>query len=452
MKKVRIGVLGGYRGTSMINYCRAADNAEVVAICDNAPHVLEMQKQLTKGMDIAFYDNFEDFLNHDMDAVVLANFATEHAPYAIRAMKAGKHVFSEVLPVQTMKEAVELVETVEQTGMIYAYGENYCFMPAPFEMKKLYRQGKIGEFEYGECEYIGSYEPVWHSITYGDKNHWRNNMYSTFYCTHSIGPIIHATGLKPVSVIGFEGGRNERPLRNGCKGAQFGITMITLENGAIIKSINGCFLYEHSVWYSMYGGKGLMESERSVTVEGDQAAVGQDGIVRTIVGGDGTQRIYVKADEYSGEYAGRPAEHYMPLRGLEHMSDDFNHGGSDFYSMYYFVERIKGDKNADIIDVYEALDMFLPGMFAYRSILADGKRMAIPDLRDKSIREKWRNDTACVDPKVAGDMLLPTQKGGTPQIDDAVYARVKAKWDRANKTGDDAYLKAAFSQGSKKEN
>ena len=42
MKKIKIGVLGGYRGTSMINYCKAADNAEVVAICDNAPHVLEM--------------------------------------------------------------------------------------------------------------------------------------------------------------------------------------------------------------------------------------------------------------------------------------------------------------------------------------------------------------------------------------------------------------------------
>ena len=71
------------------------------------------------------YDNFDDFIKHDMDAVVLANYANEHAPFAIRAMKLGKHVFSEVLPVQTMKEAVELIEAVEETGMLYAYGENY---------------------------------------------------------------------------------------------------------------------------------------------------------------------------------------------------------------------------------------------------------------------------------------------------------------------------------------
>ena len=75
-----------------------------------------------------------------MDAVVLANYAHEHAPFAIKAMRLGKHVFSEVSPVQNMKEAVELVETVEETGLVYAYGENYCYMPAPMEMKKLYQK------------------------------------------------------------------------------------------------------------------------------------------------------------------------------------------------------------------------------------------------------------------------------------------------------------------------
>ncbi len=34
MSKIKIGVLGLYRGSSMINYCLAADNAELVAICD----------------------------------------------------------------------------------------------------------------------------------------------------------------------------------------------------------------------------------------------------------------------------------------------------------------------------------------------------------------------------------------------------------------------------------
>lgn len=410
MKKVKIGVLGAYRGGAMINYCKISANAEVVAICDKAPEMLDEQRQKSNGLNIAFYDNFEDFIKHDMDAVVLANYANEHTPFAIRAMKEGKHVFSEVLPVQTMKEAVELVETVEETGKIYAYGENYCYMPAPYEMKKLYREGKIGEFEYGECEYIHNCESIWASITYGERDHWRNNMYSTFYCTHSLGPIIHATGLRPISVIGFEGAKTERNLRTGAKGGQFGIEMVTLENGGIIKSIHGG-LYLNSVWYSMYGSKGAMECGREIAPESGHVG-----------------KIYVKSDEFSGEYSSRPAEVYEPTRAQDAEAKSAGHGGSDFYSMYHFVEKIKGNPEADIIDVYEALDMFLPGMFAYRSILEGGASKEIPDLREKSVLDAWRNDTACTDPKTAGAMLLPTFSKGTPEIDASVYDYMRQKW------------------------
>ena len=107
----------------------------------------------------------------------------------------------------------------------------------------------------------------------------------------------------------------------------------------------------------------------------------------------------------------------------------FGHNGSDFYSMYNFVEKIKGNPDADTIDVYEALDMFLPGMFAYRSVLNGNIPMEIPDLRNKDERDKWRNDTACTDPKVAGDMLLPTFSKGTPEIDDGVYDHVRKLWE-----------------------
>ena len=409
-KKIKIGVLGGYRGSSMIKYCKQAENAQVVAICDNSPEVLEAQKRDAEGMDITFYDNFEDFIKHDMDAVVLANYAIEHAPFAIKAMKLGKHVFSEVTPVQTMKEAVELVEAVEETGMIYAYGENYCYMPAPYEMKKLYAQNKIGEFEYGECEYIHNGEPIWPSITYGIRDHWRNNMYSTYYCTHSLGPIIHATGLRPVSVIGIETTKNARRLSGGSKGAEFGIEMVTLENGGIVKSIHGG-LYENSVWYSMYGSKGRMESARENTGKGD------------------TKTIFVKCDKNAGEYANLPVEEYMPKREHDDKAKAFGHGSSDYYCMWHFVEKIKGNPEADIIDVYEALDMFLPGLFAFRSILNGSTPMSIPDLRNKEERDAWRNDTACTDPKVAGDMLLPTCLGGTPDIEDEVYENVKRRWE-----------------------
>ena len=98
-------------------------------------------------------------------------------------------------------------------------------------------------------------------------------------------------------------------------------------------------------------------------------------------------------------------------------------------ALYFFFEKVLGERNADTVDVYEALDMFLPGMFAYRSILAGGIPMEIPNLRNKAEREKWRHDTACTDPAVAGEMLLPTFSRGTPEIDDGVYAHMKALYE-----------------------
>ena len=55
-KKLRIGVLGAYRGTSMISYCDASDNAEVVAICDKWPEALQRQKDNYSDRNIAFYE------------------------------------------------------------------------------------------------------------------------------------------------------------------------------------------------------------------------------------------------------------------------------------------------------------------------------------------------------------------------------------------------------------
>ncbi len=431
MKKVRIGVLGAYRGTSMISYCNAANNAEVVAICDKHLPSLNKQRELL-GDQIAYYETFDEFIKHDMDAVVLANYANEHAPFAIRALKAGKHVFSEVLPCQTMKEAVELIEAVEESGLVYAYGENYCYMPAPAEMRRLYLAGKIGEFEYGEGEYNHNCEDIWHSITYGDPDHWRNNMYATFYCTHSMGPIIHITGLRPVKVTGFEGSKTERNLRMGFKGGAIGLEMVELENGGIVKSMHGG-VYKNSVWYSLYGSKGTMESAREITKNGEM------------------KTIFVNADEYSGEYP-HPSrrESYAP-HGFagEALEKQFGHGGSDYYCMYHFVDRILGNKDADTIDVYEALDMGMVGMFAYRSILAGGIPVEIPNLRDPAEREKWRNDTACTDPKVAGDMLWPTFSKGTPDIPQEVYDAMKAKYE-AEFAADEGYIAMAFRQSSGK--
>lgn len=404
-KKYKIGVFGAGRGKTMMNYCKHSGNAELVAVCDFRKERIE-EAEMEYGADglITYYTDFADFLKHDMDCVVLANYANEHAPYAIRCMEAGKNVLSEVLPVQTMKEAVELVEAVERTGMTYVYAENCAYMPAPKKMRELYRKGVLGSFEYGEGEYMHNCESGWHMYTFAEPNHWRNTMSAFYYCTHSIGPLIHITGLHPVRVTGFEAPFNERAKRMGAKSGAFGIEMITLENGAIIKSIHGVAPSKNSIWYSIYGSKGRMESAR------------EDSPVES--GCEAT--LYVNCDKNEGDNKSEPVL-TSTEDSLTKTAEAAGHGGSDYYVMHNLIEKLRGNRNADTIDVYEALDMFLPGMFSYFSVLDGGRQMEIPNLRSPEEREKWRNDTRCTDPAVAGDMLLPSYSKGNPDIPQKNY-------------------------------
>ena len=417
MDKLKIGVVGAGRGGSMMKYCKAATNATLVAVCDNWIEGLEQRKALLNDDSVSYYTNYSDFLKHDMDVVVLANYANEHAPFAIEAMEKGLHVISEVLPVQNMKEAVELVEAVERTGKKYAYIENTCYMAGPREMKRIYREGRLGEFEYGEGEYCHNCESIWSKITHGDPEHWRNNMYASFYCTHSIGPLIHITGLRPVSVTGFELPYNERMYNMGRRQGLAAVEMVTLENGAILKSLHG-ELYKHSIWFSIYGSKGRLETAREDAEHGDN------------------MRIYINLDRESGVYnspVNRDILNYIPCDEFSDIAKGFSHNGCDFYSMWNAVEYIRGNKEADSIDVYEALDMFLPGLFAWFSILDGGKPKDIPNLREPAQREQYREDVRCTDKKVAGNQLLPCYSKGNPTIEPHVYEGIQEKFRNMDK-------------------
>ena len=105
------------------------------------------------------------------------------------------------------------------------------------------------------------------------------------------------------------------------------------------------------------------------------------------------------------------------------------HGGGDFYTMHYFIQKILGrPEGAESINIYEALDMFLPGLIAYKSVLNGGIPLPVPDFRNKEERERYRFDTFCTDPAVAGAMLAPPYSKGEPEIPDSVYENVRKMW------------------------
>lgn len=425
--KVRIGVFGAYRGMTMINVLAKHPDASLVAVCDKYQPALDKVRKLAEkaGIEVALYTDFDAFEKHDMNAVVLANYANEHATYAIRLLKAGKHVLSEVLPCETMAQAVELIEAVESSGKVYAYAENYCYMPHSFEMWHRYEKGEIGDVMYAEGEYIHDCAGIWPSITYGDPNHWRNYLHPNFYCTHSVGPMLAITGRRPVRVTGFITQHNTTvPPLGGRSGERGALEIVTLDNGAICKSVHGSLKREPGCHpYRIYGTKGCMETQ---LFPDHVMAEGEEWKQQVMVYREGEEVCKGETEIYAPDLS-RFSEIFQSGRG---------HGGSDFFPTHYFIEKILGREEGQhySLDVYQAVDMGIVGILAYRSALAGGQPMDVPNLRNPEERDAWRGDNRCTNPKVAsGDDLLPCAPEGNIEYSPETYERVRQMWLDGNK-------------------
>lgn len=405
-KKLKIGVFGAGRGIVAIRQLLNHPDAELTAVCDLFEPQIERCRNEAEaaGMKIAYYADFEDFFNHDMDAVILANRANEHVPYGIRLMESGRHIMSECLTCANMQQAVQLIEAVERTGMVYAYAENYCYTPARWEMRRRYRNGDIGELMYAEGEYVHDCSPIWAHITRGERNHWRNLMPSTFYCTHSIGPILKMTGLRPVQVSAFETPNMPFMRKLGTASGTLGMEIITRENGAIMKSLH--FGMKHAVHTSNY------------QLNGDKGALKDMG--------NGNVAAYIEGDKGNGK---GDYELYDPETVIAEAKNS-GHGGADFYPTHYFIRSILGDETAmeRSINVYDAVDMCIPGTLGYRSIVNGNVPIKVPNLRNKDEREAYRNDTFCTFPDIAGDQYVSNNIHNSDPIPDEVFEDVHRRW------------------------
>ena len=419
--KLKIGVFGAYRGMTMIKVLAKHPQATLVAVCDKHQPALDRVNTLAKenNLTVALYPDFEDFFQHDMDAVILANYANEHAPFAIRLLKSGRHVMSEVLTCETMAQAVALIEAVEASGKVYAFAENYCYMWHTFEMRRRFESGEFGELQYAEGEYIHDLASISPQITYGDRNHWRNNIwYPTFYCTHSFGPLMTITGRRPVQVTGFTTQHNAKERPTGFKsGIRPGIEIVVMDNGAVVRSIHCALKREPgSIHYRVFGTKGCMESE---LFQPSYAPKGQKSEIHIYREGE---KLCVGENEY---YAPDPA-------AFGELAREFtSHGGSDFYPTHFFIQKILGhpDGNKYSIDVYDAVDMGIIGILAHRSILAGNIPMQVPNLRNPEERDAWRHDNKSTNPEISkGDDLLPCAPEGNFEYPDSVYDHIRQLW------------------------
>ena len=205
MKPIRIGVFGAGRGCDIAHNFKAL-GCEIVAVCDFKED--RLQHALDRlGGDIAAYRDFDSFIEHGFDAIILANYFHEHAPYAIRCMEKGIHIFSECISNGTMAEGVELIRAAEKyPDVVYFMAENYPQMLFNKEMQRVVKTGTLGKILYAEGEYNHPGDPwdIGFKKTYNYfEGHWRNYLPRTYYITHSLGPVMRATGATPKVVTAF---------------------------------------------------------------------------------------------------------------------------------------------------------------------------------------------------------------------------------------------------------
>src|SRR5215813_11809108 len=101
IQTIRVGVIGVGRGQSFASGATDLVGMKLVALCDTWEAKLHEAGQ---RYGVTTYTDYDKFLEHDMDAVVLANYFHEHAPFAIKALAAGKHVMSETAACSTLAQ------------------------------------------------------------------------------------------------------------------------------------------------------------------------------------------------------------------------------------------------------------------------------------------------------------------------------------------------------------
>jgi predicted dehydrogenase len=368
--RIRVGVVGVGRGQAFMHQAPAA-GMELVAICDLWKERLE---EVGKRFGIATYTDYDAFLAHDLDAVVLANYFHEHAPFAIKALRAGKHVMSECAACSTLAEGVELCRAVEKTGRIYLFAENYPYTAFNLEMARLYKAGEIGRVLYAEGEYNHPMPFRAHQAIAPGLRHWRNNLPTTYYCTHAMAPLMAITDTMPVRVNGFTAPlpADSRRLRLWKHADVGGIILAKMDNGAVFKLLQGG-LPGHSIFYRLHGEAGLMETGRGPGYWGP-------GSVRIV------------HDEWELDQEQVPEQVYFPqFPEWARAAAQAGHGGGDWFTNHYFAEAIRTGTQP-YLNVYRGVAMSVIGILAWKSVLDHGNSYEVPDFSREHSRRKWADD------------------------------------------------------------
>ena len=379
MRTVKIGIFGYCRGASYVDSF-LQNNAEIVAVCDKRTDRLESAKKKL-GDIVSCYEDFDAFIEHSgLEAVFVANYFHEHTEYIIKCLERNIHVCTECVSNATMAEGVKLVEACEKSNAIFMLAENYPYMLFNQEMKKIYEGKTLGKCLYAEGEYnhagnpYGSTPDAWNNIRYlydSDK-HWRCYLPATYYVTHSLAPIMYATGANPIRVTAMP---VWNPLPKDCdrashRGERAAIITTLNDDDSVFKFTGHASFGASANSYRLCCEKGMVENVR------------------------GTSKVMLRYNDWNIPEGKEGINFYEPEWESEdaELIKKAGHGGGDFCVAREFLNCVRENKPHPF-DVYFATRMSSVAILGHRSEMELGVPYDIPDFRKKVNRDKYRNDT-----------------------------------------------------------
>ncbi|MBT3289591.1 MAG: Gfo/Idh/MocA family oxidoreductase [Victivallales bacterium] len=365
MDKLRIGILGLGRGLTHVRNLLRIDNAEVIGAADQIAKWRDRARETVGDHPMRIVNEFEELLEMQPDAVVIASNGRMQAGHSVQALTAGCHVLSEVPGAFTQEEIHHIVLAKERYGKQYMLAENSCFLDFLRYWRRWVVDGRFGPVAFAEGEYL-HYLP--NSMILPDRTKvtpkqvreenlqdvrplWRADQPPIQYLTHDLGPLLNVMNDTVASVTCSNGPYwcPEAPLRTDGQ-----IALFKTAKGSLIKimvTLNTRRPGAHN--YRLFG------------IEGSAEWYSHEGFCRLFHGerkeSQGWQRMNIgtaalDADKTAG------------------------HGGTDIAMARSFVNAILDGRTVPI-DVFRMADFTLPGILANRSAEMGGQTMAVPDLR-----------------------------------------------------------------------
>ena len=374
MSNLKVGIFGVGRGMDIAKNLML-NGATIHAVCDFRKERLEQAKDKIEK-DTLIFEDFDAFLDSGVEAVVVANYFHEHAPYAIKCLQRGIHVLSECISNGTMADGVALIRAAEKSDAIYMLAENYPHMRFNREIKRICDSGTLGTIHYAEGEYNHPLAPS--DIPWFNEHfryfpeHWRYYLPATYYVTHSLAPIMAATGATPEKVIGLT---INQQLPDSDKKKDITAVMMTQNNDGSVFKFLGCATFGgHGNAYRVCGSNGQIENIRGMNEE-----------------------VMLRYNNWCIPEGEEEVRHYTP--SWNDKDEDFivqsGHGGGDYLCARLFMDCVRERKQPPFpYDVKSAVTMSSVAILAHRSVLAGGTPMDLPNYDHEADRAQYENDRA----------------------------------------------------------